>query len=582
MSDVLRARIAKARGLLRRAHLLVGLARCLVALLGLTAAFFVLDWLVVSRLSDGGANDLVARGVLLVGVLGALAWVVMRTVVAEARTRRSEDLIALRVERGYPQLHGRLISTVQLSRRASGDDSLVSRELIDVLGQETTSVAAGFDFGSIVDWRTLVRAMALASALLALALALSWWRRDYASALLARMALAHTGYPTAASIIDATRGGLAAYGEPFSIQVELDPHRQLPDQASATIRTHSGEVITLALPRVVDAPTGRAIYRGELPRVLEDVDFRPTALDARWPSWEHVRVAQRPAVKELAVACDYPAYLGLPAESVSSGDLRIPVGTTVHLRASFTGPVASATVTRRLGADAAHTQEQSAEMTLDATRGVGESSFTVDASGSYLITLRDANGLGNADPIVYSVAALPDLAPTVSILSPAKDKLVTRFAQRTIRFTVSDDHGISKAWLKYVVGMTDADAASDTPKSVELTGLVQQGESHLTREVVMDLAKYGVVEGSRLTYWIEVADNRQPEPNIGTSRHFVFTVVDMATMADLLEQEKTKLVGELESLHDRQRDTHNAVETVRQAATATDDPSGDSHERHAP
>jgi hypothetical protein len=577
MSDALRARIAVVRGRLRRVHLLAALCRCLLALVGLTAAFFILDWLALARLSDGGAGDVAARAVLLLAALGLFGWTVFRTVVAELRTRRSDDAIALRVERGHPALRGRLISTIQLTRARLDDDALVSRELIEVLEQETVGFAEALDFGSIIDRRTLKRVGAAALALLALALALGWWRRDYASALLARMSLARTGYPTAASIIRVTPGVLAAYGDPYTIEVELDPRRRVPEEATAAIRSASGDS-AVTLTRVADAPAGHAIFRGQLPHALEDFAFRPAALDARWPTWEHVRVAQRPMVKELALTCTFPAYLGLPAETTAVGDLRVPVGTEVKLRAVFTKPIATATLAQR-AADA-KSEDRGAAMTLDAAHAVGETTFTVAANGSYAITLRDEDGLENGEPIVYGVAALPDLAPTVAILSPTQDKVVTRFAKRPIRFTVSDDHGIAKAWIRYVVGEGDAEGPAVAPKSVELTGVAQAGETKATREIVVDLSKYGVVEGQRMTWWIEVADTRQPEPNLGASRRYSFSVVDAATMTELLEQEKTKLVGELEGIHDRQKDTHDAVETVRSSVGASD--SGGTNDHRAP
>ncbi len=616
MSDVLLDRLDDVRSRLRRVHLLAGAAQCLLALIGLLAAFFILDWMVLSRIIGGGAGDQVARGLLLLTMVGMFALVVVRTIVAELRTQRSDDQIAMRVERSHPELRGRLISTVQLTRMAGDHGTMVSEEMIEALEEETVGFTEAIDFGSIINRRLLKRVGIAALALLLLSVGLGWWRRDFTGALLARMALTRTAYPTAASIIAVSHGGVVGKGEPFAIELELDPTRKVPDEATAAIRPVGGKNSDLQLKRVLDAPDGRVLFRGSVAQALEDFDFRPAALDARWPTWEHVRVNQRPTVKALSVTSTFPAYLARAPETSAIGDLRVPVGTVVKIHAILTKAVTEATLSRRTPVrkdlakeDASRDeaaakdeatpndskdnskdnkegakdpgpreQESTSPMELDATRTAADATLSIDANGSYAIRLRDADGFENASPISYTITAIPDRVPTVTIQYPAQDKSAAKYAQWPIRFSARDDHSISKGWLKYVIADPDAVGAGQeaalalatssttaeaAAKSIELEGLAQPGETQIARQVLFDLSRLNLVEGQRVTYWIDVSDNRLPEPNIGSSPHFSFTVVDLATLKEQFERDRAELLGTIKTLRDKQKEVHDAVDTVR-------------------
>jgi hypothetical protein len=583
MSDVILDRLDEVRRRLRRVHLMAGVFQSLLALLGLLAAFFILDWLVLSRTLEGGGGDQAARAVLLLAVLGLFGWVVARTIVKELRTERDDDQIALRVERRHPELRGRLISTVQLTRDAD-DDSAVSSDMIAALEEETVSFSEALDFGSIINRTVLKRAGMAALFLVALAGSLGWWRRDYAHALMARLALTRAAYPTATSIVSVSpKDAAVGRGEPVTIEIALDPQRQVPDDASATIQMSTGKAAAsqLKLARVLDAPAGQAIFRGTIDQALEDFEFRPAAGDARWASWEKVRVRQRPALKSLNVACAYPKYLGKADDASAIGDLRVPVGTVVKIQAALTKPVKEATLTLRQlvrGEDGVTKEQQSTQpMTLDGGHGQASVSLTIENNGGYAIALKDDEGFTNTTPISFTISAIPDRAPTVSIQFPTADKSATKYARWPVKFTIRDDHGIAKAWLKYVI--TDPDAAGQGQEAGQALAtastkaaasakampidLGQGVEAQFTGQVVFDLNQTGAAENQRVTYWIEAADNREPQPNISASPKYNFTIVDLATMKEQFERDRAEAIQAVKSLREKEKDTRDSVDAVR-------------------
>ena len=221
MSDLLLDHLDGSRRRLRSTLLAQGLAATVLTLLAVVAGFFIIDWLAVNRILPLGWGDLVARIILLLVAAAVLGRILWRTVIAEWRIERSDDDIALRVERVNRTLAGRLISTVQLTRDRDVADA-TSSDLIEGLAEETEAKASTIDFAGIVDRRPLKRLALTALLALLVAAGLVAWRTDFARALGARLLLRPVDYPTATAIVAVSNGGRVAQGDPFTIEVEVD------------------------------------------------------------------------------------------------------------------------------------------------------------------------------------------------------------------------------------------------------------------------------------------------------------------------------------------------------------------------
>jgi hypothetical protein len=572
-SDILLQKLDAVRKRQRAVAVGAGACKSLLAALLLIAAFFLLDWLVLSRSAGEGGGDRAARAVLLLGILGTLGWVVWTTIIAELRRVADDDEVALRVEKGHPELRGRLISTIQLARMPS---AAASSELIAALEEDTLSFTGGLSFTDIIDVQLLKRIALAAGGLLLLSIALGAWRSDFAKAVLARLALSERQYPTAARFLSVTPGGVVAKGDPKTITVTLDPAGVLPDSASAALRSTGGQTTQLVLVRAkgADGKDGKPVaYVGTLEHVLEDVEFRPAAHDALWPRWEKLTVLQRPAIKTLALVSHFPAYLGRADETSSIGDIRAPAGTLVRLTATLTKKVKSARIVTRDN-QAAKTP---LEMTLDDARTTATFGLTVNEAGYYKILLRCVDDLDNSSPVEYSIDAVKDRAPTVRISFPAQDKTVTRFAHWPVRFSGRDDYGIARAALKYRVlsapvdGAAPAEAdtapdAADAPpaQSLALEGLITaKNQKEASGEVNFDLRPLNLQPGQRVVYWIDYEDNREPDANHGKSQTYTFNVVDVAVLQEMLDRDRNAVLEGIQTIRDKEKDTRDGVDQIR-------------------
>jgi hypothetical protein len=198
--------------------------------------------------------------------------------------------------------------------------------------------------------------------------------------------------------------------------------------------------------------------------------------------------------------------------------------------------------------------------------------FTVEASGTWTLTLRDRDGLGDPQPPQYTLTAVPDRTPVITIASPGQDKIASPTARWPLRFTVKDDHGIGAGTLQYIIEAaettSEAPAPEPAPQEIPLEGLASGGERSVSREATFDLGRLRLQPGMRVTYWIEVADDRAPQPNLGKSQRYRFAIVDAETLRAEVERQRAELTERLQAIRDRQQDARDGVEAIRKRTPA--------------
>lgn len=564
MSDAIRTRIALVRGrdsAVSRLHL--G-GRVTVALALALLAWFLCDWQLVTRLFGAGSWDIAARLALWIG--GAmLVWrYALAALVRELKRRRSDDEMAMRLEYAFPVLGGRLISTVQLTRTlAAGDRQAVgSPGLVEALAEDTEQRVADLDARLAIPALPARKAVfAGVLALLAVA-ALAAWKPAFALTAAGRLAFLPWQYPTATRIAAVRVPHLVARGDPVLIEVEVDPTSDVPAQAWAVVRLGDGRTQEVKLERAGEAE-GRPLYRGSLKQAIEDVSLRPRAGDARWSRWEDVTVQQRPAVRQLRLKLSFPAYLGKAATETSVGDLQVPVGTQVAVEAVFSRAV----TTGSLVISVAGTDQAPQALTLGDQGGSGTGTFTVEADGTWTISLATSEGLTSGDPVRFTISAQPDRAPSVAVSFPPRDRDVTRFARWPVRWTARDDHGIAAGAIRYriVPPGADPEAVTTEPGRVAIPEMTSDSAGAKTGESWFDLGQMPLEPGSRVLWWVEAADRRTPEANVGRSPQGVFNVLDPDEMLERMRREKADLLNTLKQLRDRQKEARDASDAVRKA-----------------
>jgi hypothetical protein len=579
MSDtLLRGKIQEVRQRSRGVRVGAGVAQCVMAALGLIAGFFLIDWLVVSRILGEASADKWTRVALLAAMLAAFLYAFWRLVWNELQRVEDDDTVALRIERGHPELKGRLISTVQLTRELRLSPALAtSGDLIGALEAETIDASRAINFSDIINFGAIKKAALVALGLVLFAAGLAAWRADFAKTLLSRLTLGSVDYPTAARIVSLTPGGKIPRGEPFTAELRLDAQGFIPDEATLEVRSASGETAILPMVKAPDQADASLLrYICTMEHVLEDCSFRAIAHDARVKAWQELAVLQRPEIKSLQLRYDFPAYANKPSETSTIGDLRALAGTNVHIDIRLNKPVTRA----RLQARTPTAVRDPIDLPLSENGTLASADIAVTENGFYKILLTCVDGFDNLNPIDYSVTAVKDRAPTVKITRPTQDKHTTNFARQPIAFTVRDDFGIGKGRIMYRVQSDEAPVQDDQAASaelqaeapahaLELDGLAAHvNAKELAGEYTFALAAIKAQDGQRVEFWLEIDDNCSPQPNVGASSRFHFTVVDRAGMEEILERERRNAVNQITESIKKQKDARDEVDQIRREQLA--------------
>ncbi len=558
MIDNLLIRLADARARLRLTQLATGALLVLATLVAAVFAWFICDWLFVHRILEGGWLDRILRGLLLLGVLGTGGLVAWRTVCAEWRIERSDDDLAVRVERANQSLGGRLISAVQLAR--VDDQAAMAPDLIEGLIEATVAEAEAVDFRSIVNLSGLKRAAGWAATALVVVGGLGVWQPSYAVAAGKRLLLSDTDYPTATRILAITplpgAAGILvqAQGDPLDFVIDLDPAGYLPPEAEVVIKPHDGRQSSIRLVRDEQVPTR---YKGSLPRVLDDLQFRPYAFDARWPSWITVSTLRRPQIKRLTALVKYPEYLKQAPESLTLTDLALPVGATLTLTAEMAEPVTTAQLEMVSGA----ADPVLAPCTIDAKGTTATLEMPVTATTSLRVLLNDSHGLTNPDPVSNTITAIPDTAPVVALTYPPRDVSATRFARWPLKFSAKDDHALGKAALRWQI-----EDATGEAQTIELGDLGP--DQQVQKESLLEMSKIDAPIGARVVFWIEVRDRKQPAANLGASLKRTVTILDPEQLRRELDEARAAAVEAISTARDRQKEIKAGVDQLTKSPEA--------------
>ena len=154
---------------------------------------------------EAAGSNQSARAVLLLAMAVSLGYVIWRTIWLEVVRELDDDEVALRVERRHPELRGRLISTIQLTRELGEGALAGSPELIEALETDTVSYSQALDFTQIISFQTLKKVGLAAFLFVLISGAAGYFNRGFVEALVGRMLLdGEAAYPTATRIIDSS------------------------------------------------------------------------------------------------------------------------------------------------------------------------------------------------------------------------------------------------------------------------------------------------------------------------------------------------------------------------------------------
>lgn len=266
-----------------------------------------------------------------------------------------------------------------------------------------------------------------------------------------------------------------------------------------------------------------------LANVPTSFEYRIRVNDAESVEYR-VEVLPRPVVTELMLVQRLPEYTGLPERVLAPGELSLLRGSRLRVSGVASQPLEEAVL--RLGGIetslAARIDEGQPER-FEAEFEAGDAALS-----SFSVEMRDRRGIPSRDSAVHAVQVVPDRAPRVRMILPARrEELATPQGEVLLSFEATDDYGVGALRLLYrSVGLVEQ------PPMVTELDLGGESPAAVRRRFSWVLGSWRPppVEGELVEFWIEAEDrNIEDGPGVGRSERYLLRVVTEAEKrADLL------------------------------------------------
>jgi hypothetical protein len=503
-----------------------GLSRVLALALALFAVDLAIDWFF--------RMDLPQRAVMLVLMLGAIAYVAYRRLYLPLSAPISDDALALQVERGNQHLGESLISALQLAQI----DDAEARGMSPILVRETveygTKSAESVDFGNVLDGKEFrLNAVLLVLAVAALlGLGYGVFANDSLNIWFNRnILLGDRQWPQKTYlIIERAENGEVVFprGEDWTQIVRVDPKSEvIPQSVYIDFRRARGR----ASQQMKKNEDGA--FEATFTTVLEPFEFRARGGDAA-TEWIVVKLVEQPALDELTLEVTPPQYTGESPQVLppGKGPYYVLKGSRLKLAGQANKPLLRASLV---------VDKQSWPLTLTSPQSIaGELKANDLVAGQYIVELEDELNLTSRRPTTFGLRIRVDREPRVRVRLIGVSGMVVPKARVPMAVRVTDDFGVTSVKLDYQWRGDDA-MRSDGSGSVRFEEVAGQlGKPEVSFEEAIELEPLDIPTGSGLTFHIAAADNDDVSgPNSGKSSELLLRVVTEEELrTDLLRREK--------------------------------------------
>ena len=593
--SLIEQKLAQLRGHIRLMFLSYGLAKLLMWAAGLTLWLFYSD-----RVLE--LPGPVRIGFLAVAVLILLVVVVRSLIYPLSRTLSDEDL-ALLVEREYPLLNDRLISSLQMLKDQERYKDVASAQMIQIVVGESFEIAGKLQFHEAVRSRRLAIVVLGSIFAMSLIFAHAVFDLDAMSTWVRRSLGAGPEWPTRTKlevrILTADELPLFPTSEDLNLNFTFDPDLEVPelglkgvfqvalDSDLRIIATPSGEIpdeaeIRIEVFRLKNGryvPAGKPIIRKMTPVKIagEDGDERVyfsynklsaqnvleriyvKAGDARAKPLTLMVVPPPQLDGPMELAYRYPEYLVLPERKTQERMVEGVAGTEVQFEFSTTkpllleGPEASGLVVD-------YNVGSSQKFPLKQVDGGNHYRVKLNLAlgmSRYRLRLADEKGIANSKRLGDLMLVREDVAPTVKVLFSGDPLVsnqlvaVTRDAVIPIEFEMDDDYGIGSAKLFWRFA-EDETFRVYKPFSALFKDLRTSPQAHVATTFKLEIAKLvgddrlpSVAQHPQIQVYIQAFDLNQIEgaegPVLQGSRHNPYLNYEIYEANDLRAKVSTQI-----------------------------------------
>jgi hypothetical protein len=235
----------------------------------------------------------------------------------------------------------------------------------------------------------------------------------------------------------------------------------------------------------------------------------------------NIEVIDRPVIKTFEIAVRPPSYSGLPElRQKDNGNITALTGSIVNVFLSSTKKLKKAELVTLESIDLKNSFEKTG-LSLTGGGEKAEGRFRIKKDSEYKIILTDEAGNQNHSPIVYSIKALPDLYPSIEIISPNRNISLANDNRIPLYLKVADDYGFSKLLLHFRLSASKYEIPQKEFQSLEISFDKRLKETDIS--YVWNLSSLNLAVEDVVAYYLEIYDNDNVGGPKGT-KSSIFTV----------------------------------------------------------
>jgi hypothetical protein len=469
----------------------------------------------------------------------------------------SVETTAIKLEKKFPELKGRLIAALQFSAMKEGDRAGYSNDLMLATLLQAEDKASDLNFGEIISaypvWRNLRNlGISLAAALLMLFIFPGLFSYSYevysrpTELVAPPLGYKLTPYPGDATAIKYRDIDLGAiiYGDKY------------PDKAFVYYRFSEGnwQKTEIDLKGIMHHPAGPAgdssLVTTTIKQARRSLEYYVRAGRITTPT-SHIDVVDRPRVNGIKLSLFYPEYTGLPPSVIdeNDGNISAVVGTRANVKIETNLPVATAEMVF----------DDSSRSRFEPNGLTAEQSLKIERDRRYIIRLVDRQGEINPDPIEYHITAIPDEYPAIDVVRPGVDINLSDDMVVPILLRISDDYGFSSMILKYNL-IRAGEKGEEKVAVLHFSDRIKtEGEINFN----WDVEPLHLEPSDLIQYNFELADNdRIGGPKVTVSRQYIARLPSLEEIISQTEQEQTENIDKAEEYLKAQKELSERLQNI--------------------
>ena len=538
-----------------------GLSWVVTTALGAMVALSLLDYLV--RFQDIGL-----RVICSLSVAWIMVWACYRFLYLPLFVRLRNVELAQKLERRFPGLEDRLVSSVEFLRTSDDDPTAGSAELRRAVIDQATSETERLDFSELLDTRVPVRAAVTTAAVCLTAVILAALDPPALQIAVARIVnpFGQTAWPRRNHIEFVDRVERVARGGVFEVELIDAKGARLPTDVLIHYRFDNPDGGVTVETEPIRPIGSRLVARRE--NVARAFSYRAEGGDDRSMPWTAVKVVDPPAITALSIRLIPPKYTGCPPRK-SKKNIRALVGTRMEIAAKTTKPLAA--VALCMEGDRRIPGRISRSGRRFTAPGPESPEVQIDRSGSYWFELTGRNGLKGGRGDRWEIRAVPDTPPSVTIDRPTAKVFVTPKAVVPIKVSAEDDLALHEIAL--VFELTSQTTKGDRKSAILLYrrdagttdlcsqcgGFYDEQCDHRTVKYRWELEKLGLTPGVQITFHAAAADYL---PQTGTSEPRQVIVISDEQLQNRLADWQDTILAEVARVLKMQLGCRSQLEAI--------------------